>query len=191
MLYDWIWRLNLNLKDDNLYLHLRILFCVHECPRPSNVRCLTVTNNGGSVVTGAASTTSQRGGVAPAVSVSPASAVSPEYRASEYRFSPELSCSRRSYVLVLPSPHFLQLLLDRGGVAVLGCSCGVRSCCAIPMWVGYWWIMNYETLNLEFQQLELLLSSMIVEKFNLILIIFLKCCYFHIATIQFDVDCLL
>ena len=44
MLYDWIWRLNLNLKDDNFYLHLRILFCVHECPRPSNVRCLTVTN---------------------------------------------------------------------------------------------------------------------------------------------------
>ena len=67
MLYDWIWRLNLNLKDDNLYLHLRILSCVHECPRPSNVRCLTVTNKGGSVVTGAASTTSQRGGVVPAV----------------------------------------------------------------------------------------------------------------------------
>ena len=49
----------------------------------------TVMNHGGRVVTGAASTISQRGGV---VSVSPASVVSPEYRASECRYSsPELS----------------------------------------------------------------------------------------------------
>ena len=84
---------------------------------------------------GAASTTSQRGGVAPAVYVSPASAVSPEYRASEYRFSPELSCSRRSYVLVLPSPIscsccWIVVELLFSGVPVV-CGVAVQSPCEL------------------------------------------------------------
>ena len=165
-----IWRLNIKLKEDYFDQYF-VLFCVHECPRPSsNVRCLTVINLRWKYCAWCrlydCSTwwccrcwilcyLCQRCRMNP--------------RVSECRqFSLELSCSWRSYVLVLPS-HFLQLqLLYRGGVGVLGCSCGVRSCCTIPMWVGCCGIMNYTILNLEFQLVELLLSSIIAEIFNLI-----------------------
>ena len=88
------------------------------------------------------------------LSVSPASAVSPEYRASEYRFSPELSCSRRSYVLVLSSPIscsccWIVVELLFLGVPVV-CGVAVQSPCELATggsWTMKHWIWNFNNLN--------------------------------------------